>query len=877
MPRGNELMNSIQSRVSSSGLAPTAIHNPTTTTAYNASVIPSSPSSWNQQITRPAFNLEAPSLPYQPTTTADEINARSTLPAPVRALPSSHAHDQPASTLGGHLNSLATTGDMPLTGIPRLIEHMTAPIGAISNVTGKVLNMLGLQKALASATVALIDNPITDGIMQTGARLSGMALGLTSPLLGEKTLSDITSNALNFISSERGGATLAAPALQSMNMNQGWQGALDGLVHENAGLNWYSTFFLGNMKNQTGGGEGQEFYKQLVVDTWDQAPAGREFLASVGRSAVSREPAARWYSEYYYDVLDEENGSGIATKVVDTLDYRFGLDAGNMNAIYQDGAQRGAAFARAHPQIAADLSGNSGHFIAPPHPSQTRHSSSTASSASTTPPSTQATPQTTSYTPTSGTMSPITQGGLSTANSAVPTGPELSRSTSHTRAYRNNDASSSLLAQPVQGLVGSAISLLAGPLTAIGGGLLGKAGMGQVMATTFDKIFSGDGGKIGQAFMEGAVSMPSGQTAVNGLLKGTLSSSAGTAWTITALQQFSKDQDGVEFFHQFLKPILTKRADGTSILDDLLMDAQHDPVLANNLRAIADETSESLSAQNLLKTIGAADFVSNIRKALPIASRYAYLETGANSSLPLSHPDRLKALFANNLVGEQKLFDTAGQLTDFAKIGLRMFGHDLLDGRIDGDVALRTLLNPVGSDNTDFRRNIELVKKWGEMDLNDDNTINGSVYRALVEQCLVRTGASEVVSLQGLPLSVASSDDSVWRTDVPSMFDFANFKVNIESYQKLAKNYHLTPIELTDLVLWGHLVSRLPADAQERQKAFDTQIKNALAGAPSATFEHIFVRDVPGVREHFQQLMGDFDAFNQSVVHSLKKLITSQL
>lgn len=872
-------MSSIQSS-NRSGLTPTSIQNPTTTTtsAYNASVIPSSHSSWNQNITRPTFNLEAPSLPYQPTTTADEINARATIPAPVRALPSSHVQDQPASTLGGRLNSLASPGDTRLTGIPRLIEQITAPVGAISNVAGKVLDMLGLQKALASATVVLIDNPITDGIMQTGARLGGMALGLTSPLLGEKALSDITSNALNFISSERGGATLAAPALQSMNMNQGWQGALDGLVHENAGLNWYSTFFLGNMKNQTGGGEGQEFYKQLVVDTWDQAPAGREFLASVGRSAVSREPAARWYSEYYYDVLDEENGSGIATKVVDTLDYRFGLDAGVMNAIYKDGAQRGAAFARAHPQIVADLSGNSGQFILPTHSHQSPYSGSTSPSpsASTTAQNGQ-TIQTTPYTLTSDGLSPITQGGLSTANSALPTGPELSSSTSHTRAYQNSDASSSLLAQPINNLVGSAIASLSGPLTAIGGGLLGKTGMGQVVATLFDKIFSGDGGKVGQAFMEGAVTMPNGQTAINGLLKGALSSSAGTAWTITALQQFSKDQDGVEFFHQFLKPILTKRTDGSSILDDLLVDAQQDPVLANNLRAIADEVSESLSAQNLLKTIGASDFVSKIRKAIPIASRYAYLETAANSSLPLSHPERLQALFANTIVGEQKLFDTAGQLTEFAKIGLRMFGHDLLDGRIDGDVALRTLLNPVGSDNTDFRRNLELVKKWGELDLNDDNTINGSVYRALVEQCLVHTGANEIMSLQRLPLSAASSDDRVWRADVPSMFDFTDFKVNLESYQALAKNYQLTPIELTDLVLWGHLVSRLPADAQERQKVFNAQIKNALAGAPSATFEHIFVRDVPGVREHFQQLIGDFDGFNQSVVSSLKKLITSQL
>jgi hypothetical protein len=108
------------------------------------------------------------------------------------------------------------------------------------------------------------------------------------------------------------------------------------------------------------------------------------------------------------------------------------------------------------------------------------------------------------------------------------------------------------------------------------------------------------------------------------------------------------------------------------------------------------------------------------------------------------------------------------------------------------------------------------------------------------------------------------------------MFDFKNFKVNLESYQQLAKNYNLTTNELTDLVLWGHILATLPADPNQRSAAFDKIIQNALQGTSIPTFENIFVRDVPGIREHFTQLIGHFDGFNQSIMSSLNKLFAAQ-
>lgn len=800
---------------------------------------------------RPTFQLEPSSPTYQPASAEAEARTRASISPPIRSLPASQANDTPTSILGGRLDSIVTPNDTTLTGIPRLIEQIIAPIGAISNVAGKALDILGLQKTLASATVALIDNPITDTVLKTGARLGGMAFGLANQFLGDKTVSDMTSNTLNFISSELGGASLANPAVKSMGVNEGWKGALDAIVHENAGLNWYSTFFLGNLKNRTGGGEGPEFYKQLVVDTWDQDPAGREFLASVGSSALSRDQAAKWYSEYYYDVLDEESGNGIATKVADTLDYRFGLDANNINQVYKDGVKRSAAFALAHPDIAEDLHPSN---LSVPFSSGLGSVGGGYAGADT---------------------SIVSHGGLSTSNSALPTGPELSTSTSHTRAYRNNDAAQSPLKALTDTVVGTGMAAIFGPATSILGGLLGKEGTGQVVAKTLDKLFSSDGGSMGRAFLEGASFMPDGGRAVSNLINGTLSSSAGTAWTITSMQQFSKDQDGIDMFQELIQPLMVKRADGTTALDKMLLDAQNNPVLANNLRAVADELSESLSAQNLLKSLGLSSFLTQVKHALPVASRYAYLETQSHADLPLSDPTRLKQLFANN-VADQKPVDDRGNLTDFGKIGLRMFGHDLLDGRIDGDVALRTLLNPEGTDNSDLRRNVEFIKRWGEMDLADDNAINGSVYRKLVEDCWSILGGQGTPVTQNLALTLASNDDNIWRTDTAPMFDFKNFKVNLESYQQLAKNYNLTTNELTDLVLWGHILATLPADPNQRSVAFDKIIQNALQGTSIPTFENIFVRDVPGIREHFTQLIGHFDDFNQSIMSSLNKLFAAQ-
>ncbi|MDD2869261.1 hypothetical protein [Neomegalonema sp.] len=834
----------------------------------------------------PGFSYQTPSAPYAPRTEEAEAKTRASIPAPHRPLPQSHAADSRASILGGRLDAIATPNDAPPNPITALAGAATGIVGGVTGVIGNTLNFFGLQKPLTDMTATLLSSPLFSGAMRLGLTGLGLGAGVGGALIGEKNVSDIVGQSLNTISSEKGGAALASPALEEMKLGgPGWKGVLDGLLAENAGMNLYSTAFLGNLKNRTDGGTGPEFYKQLVVDTWDANPAGREFLASVGKSALSREDAAKWYAEYYYDILDQEDGSGVATKVADTLDYRFGLDADNMNKVYAPGADRANAYARAFPEHAADIMGDPGLAR---RPEAGKDAASTA---------------------------PTTRGGLSPANSSAPTGPEYSGTTSHTRAYRNAPGDGGPLGRLASLGTTSAISLLAGPGVAALGGLFGREGAGKIAATAFDQIFSKEGGSAFGGFIDGLRAAPGGDATAAALVKGALSSGAGTALTITSAQQFPKAQDGVDFFRGIMTPLRRPGADGRSVFDRVMEEAPNNEVLANNLRAVAEEWDESLSAKNMLKEVGMEGSVKRIRDALPVNVPYAYMRQGPHADLELNDPRRLPGMFDTALPDDLPLVDSAGKPTEFGNVGLRLFGHDVLDGKVDGDVTLRTLLNPVGSGNDDFRRNLEYVKKWGQMDLRDDGALNGSALRSVATNQQTQaaanpapagiSGASGAGSPAGAPSmngvtaphgpkpggdpgkcpflaaqsafkpDLASPSQNLMQ-DVRQTFDFKNPGVKLESYDALAQNYGFNRNELADLILWGHTVSKLPGDPAARNQAFDSYVQRALDGDDSLTsFDQVFVRDVPGLRDHYQSRIGNFDQFNADVGKLLARMNTA--
>lgn len=110
-------------------------------------------------------------------------------------------------------------------------------------------------------------------------------------------------------------------------------------------------------------------------------------------------------------------------------------------------------------------------------------------------------------------------------------------------------------------------------------------------------------------------------------------------------------------------------------------------------------------------------------------------------------------------------------------------------------------------------------------------------------------------------------------SDVRQTFDFKNPAVLLESYDALARNYGFTRQELASLTLWGHTVSKLPADPSAQGAAFDGYVRRALNDDQSLTsFDNVFVRDVPGLRAHYESMLGDFGRLNAEVGGLLARL-----
>lgn len=113
------------------------------------------------------------------------------------------------------------------------------------------------------------------------------------------------------------------------------------------------------------------------------------------------------------------------------------------------------------------------------------------------------------------------------------------------------------------------------------------------------------------------------------------------------------------------------------------------------------------------------------------------------NQVPVDAQGNVRQDFINSMLTPTNQVDTGlfdgnhpSGLSKFARVGLRMLGHDMYDGQINGDVALRTLLAPDQSHNRAFTstpETIDMVKEWGRRDLQDDGTINGSVYGQLIE------------------------------------------------------------------------------------------------------------------------------------------------
>jgi len=167
--------------------------------------------------------------------------------------------------------------------------------------------------------------------------------------------------------------------------------------------------------------------------------------------------------------------------------------------------------------------------------------------------------------------------------------------------------------------------------------------------------------------------------------------------------------------------------------------------------------------------------------------------------------DFLTKMLTPHAAVNTNLFDNTDKsgLSKFARVGIRMLGHDLYDGKINGDVALRTLLNPSGSNNSAFNATPEttdMAREWGLKDLQDDGKINGSAELKLIEDVWPTTDG---VPIPGFAAGLKKTDANL---NVNELF---RNTPNVETPQGLQQFTQATGDSTTDLLnfsMWGHRI-----------------------------------------------------------------------
>jgi len=169
-------------------------------------------------------------------------------------------------------------------------------------------------------------------------------------------------------------------------------------------------------------------------------------------------------------------------------------------------------------------------------------------------------------------------------------------------------------------------------------------------------------------------------------------------------------------------------------------------------------------------------------------------------------------------------------LSRFALVGLRLMGHDLYDGKINGDVTLRTLFAPEQSGNTAFTRSqqsIDMVKEWGRRDLTDDGVINGSAFGQLIEDTWPTTDNARVPGFaRGLRHDAANLNAAELFRTTPNV-------ETADGVRQWAQQTGFSPNDLLNFSLWGHLImdrantgQQIARDALNNRSAIDFSLAN---------------------------------------------------
>jgi len=178
--------------------------------------------------------------------------------------------------------------------------------------------------------------------------------------------------------------------------------------------------------------------------------------------------------------------------------------------------------------------------------------------------------------------------------------------------------------------------------------------------------------------------------------------------------------------------------------------------------------------------------------------------------------DFVKQLFTPKKAVNTNLFDAndPSGLSQFAKIGIRMMGHDMYDGQLNGDVAFRTLLAPDQSGNRpifqhtaanpltpeQIEANKDMVRQWGKMDLEDDGKINGSAEAKLLEDVWPTTDGANI---SGFAKGLNLKDSSL---NAAEMFKTVKDVATPDGLAEFMQKSGITDKELLNFSMWGHRI-----------------------------------------------------------------------
>lgn len=203
-------------------------------------------------------------------------------------------------------------------------------------------------------------------------------------------------------------------------------------------------------------------------------------------------------------------------------------------------------------------------------------------------------------------------------------------------------------------------------------------------------------------------------------------------------------------------------------------------------------------------------------------------------------------------------------LNEFERISLRMWGHDVLDdGKNNGSVILKTLLNPQGSGNEAFLKDEgsrATVYNHLFTDMFDDGQINGSSLRQTFE------GIYKKVTGHDISRQLDQAQYTSANLNPQEIFKQAPDLKTPQGLQQASKDTGLNVTQFLNLALWGH-------DAVDQRgyagRNIDGSVLQSSLSNPKS-IDYGFVNSSPTTKQYTQGLIDkDKQQFGRTTGYTL--------